>query len=158
MVTEYFLDTAGASIVHVPYKGTAPALSDTISGSTQLVFGTVGSTLPFVNSGQLRALAVTTPARLKALPNVPTVAESGYANWTVTNWHGLIAPKGLPRDIQMKLNKVVNDSLRDPEIARTLAKDGLTAAGGTPEEFQALLTSEVARWGALAKKRNIKVD
>jgi tripartite-type tricarboxylate transporter receptor subunit TctC len=158
IVTEYFLDTAGTDVVHVPYKGTSPALTDTISGATQLVFGTVGSTLPFIKSGQLRALAVTTPARLPALPDAPTVAESGYATWSVTNWHGLIAPKGVPRDIQLKLNKAVMDSLHDPDVEQTLAKDGLTPAGGTPEDFQKLLTSEIARWGALAKKRNIKVD
>ena len=158
MVTEYFLDTAGIDIVHVPYKGTSPALTDTIAGQTQLVFGTVASTLPFVKSGQLKALAVTTPKRLPALPEVPTVVESGYPGYQVTNWHGLVGPKGLPRDVQMKLNKAVNESLHGQGMAEGMAQDGLSAAGGTPEEFQTLLASEVSRWGALAKKRNIKVD
>jgi tripartite-type tricarboxylate transporter receptor subunit TctC len=158
MVSEYFLDMAGIDIMHVPYKGTSPALTDTIAGQTQLVFGTVASTLPFVKSGQLRALAVTTPKRLPVLPDVPTVSESGYPAYQVTNWHGLVAPKGLPKDIQMKLNKAVNESLHAQGMDTGMAQDGLTAAGGTPEEFQALLASEIARWGALAKKRNIRAD
>lgn len=158
MVSEYFLDTASAEIVHVPYRGTGPALTDTIAGQTQVVFGTVASTLPFVKGGQLRALAVTTPKRLGALPDVPTAIESGYPKYEVTNWHGLVAPKGLPKDIQAKLNKAVNESLHGPGMEQGMAQDGLTAAGGTPEEFHKLLGSEIDRWGALAKKRNIKAD
>jgi len=158
MVTEYFLDTAGIDIQHIPYKGTSPALTDTVSGQTQLIFGTVGSTLPFVKAGKLRAIAVTTPNRLPALPDVPTVAEAGFPSYQVTNWHGIIGPKGLPRDIQLKLNKAIQDAMLDPKMEETLAQDGLVAAKGTPEEFGALMSSEVARWGAVAKKRNIKVD
>jgi tripartite-type tricarboxylate transporter receptor subunit TctC len=158
MVTEYFLDVTGVQIQHVPYKGTSPALTDTVSGQTQVIFGTVGSTLPFVKAGKLRALAVTTPARLPALPDVPTVAESGYPSYQVTNWHGIIAPKGLPRDIQLKLNKGIQDAMLDPKMVSTLADDGLVPAKGTPEEFGALMASEVTRWGAVAKKRNVKVD
>ncbi len=158
MVTEYFLDTTGIDVVHAAYKGTSPALTDTIAGHVQLVFGTVASTLPFIKSGQLKALAVTTPRRLAALPDVPTVMEAGYPSYQVTNWHGLIAPKGLPRDIQLKLNKAVNDALKASGMEAGMAQDGLTAAGGMPEEFGALLGSEVARWGALAKKRNIRAD
>ena len=158
LVTEYFLDMAGVDIVHAAYKGTSPALTDTISGNTQLVFGTVASTLPFVKSGQLKALAVSTPKRLAALPDVPTVVESGYPSYSVTNWHGLVAPKGLPRDIQMKLNKAINESLTASGMESGLALDGLSAAAGTPEEFGILLASEVTRWGALVKKRSIRAE
>ena len=158
LVTEYFLDMAGVDIVHAAYKGTSPALTDTISGNTRLVFGTVASTLPFVKSGQLKALAVSTPKRLAALPDVPTVIESGYASYSVTNWHGLVAPKGLPRDIQMKLNKAINESLTASGMESGMASDGLSPAGGTPEEFGALLATEVTRWGALVKKRNIRAE
>ncbi len=158
LVTEYFLDIAGVDIVHAAYKGTSPALTDTISGNTQLVFGTVASTLPFVKSGQLKALAVSTPKRLAALPDVPTVIESGYPSYSVTNWHGLVAPKGLSRDIQMKLNKAINESLTASGMESGMASDGLSAAGGTPEEFGTLLAAEVTRWGALVKKRNIRAE
>lgn len=158
MVTEYFLDVAGIDMVHVPYRGTSPALTDTIANQTQIVFGTVASTLPFIKSGQLKALAVTTPKRLAALPSVPTVVEAGFPSYQVTNWHGLIAPKGLPKDLQMKLNKAVNESLYDQKMETGMAQDGLSAAGGTPEEFQALLASEITRWGTLAKKRNIQAN
>ena len=158
LVTEYFLDIAGVDIVHAAYKGTSPALTDTISGNTQLVFGTVASTLPFVKSGQLKALAVSTPKRLAALPDVPTVIESGYPSYSVTNWHGLVAPKGLPRDIQLKLNKAINESLTASGMESGMASDGLSPAAGTPEEFGTLLATEVTRWGALVKKRNIRAE
>jgi tripartite-type tricarboxylate transporter receptor subunit TctC len=158
MVSEYFLDTAKVDVLHVPYRGTSPALTDTIAGQTNLVFGTVASTLPFVKSGQLKALAVTTPQRLAALPNVPTAVEAGFPAYQVTNWHGLVGPKGIPADIVKKLNRAINESLKASGMDTHLASDGLTAAGGTPEEFQALLESEVARWGKLAKARGIKAD
>lgn len=158
MATEYFLDIAKIDVLHVPYRGTSPALTDTIAGQTQLVFGTVASTLPFVKSGQLKALAVSTPQRLAALPNVPTVIEAGYPAYQVTNWHGLVGPKGMPQDVVAKLNKVINESFKAPGMEAHLAGDGLIAAGGTPQEFQALLEAEVARWGKLAKARGIKAD
>jgi tripartite-type tricarboxylate transporter receptor subunit TctC len=158
IATEYFLDVTGTDILHVPYKGTSPALTATIADQTQVVFGTVASTLPFAKSGQVRALAVTTPKRLAALPDVPTVAEAGFPAYVVTNWHGIIGPKGIPRDVVAKLNKAVNDSLQGPGMETGLSSDGLTPAGGTPEEFGKLLAEETARWGALVKKRNIKVE
>lgn len=157
MVTEYFLDSIGIDVLHIPYKGTSPALTDTIGGQTQLVFGTVASTLPFVKSGQLRALAVTTPQRLPALADVPTATEAGYS-FQVTNWHGLIGPKGLPADLVKKLNLAVNEALRAPGMDTHMASDGLTAAGGTPEEFGTLMKSEIERWGALVKTKAVKLD
>lgn len=158
LVTEYFLDVAGIEIVHAAYKGTSPALTDTIAGNVQLVFGTVASTLPFVKSGQLRALAVSTPKRLGALPDVPTAAEAGYPSFQVTNWHGLVGPKGIPPEIAAKINKAVNDALHGSGMESGMASDGLTASGGSAREFGELLASEVARWGAIAKKRNIRAE
>jgi tripartite-type tricarboxylate transporter receptor subunit TctC len=157
MATEYFNEIAGINLLHVPYKGTAPALTDTVAGHTNIVFGTVASTLPLVKSNQLKALAVTTPARLAALPDVPTVKEAGYPSYEVTNWHGIIAPKGVPVAIQQKLNKAINQVLQDPEMEKTLTSDGLTAAALTPEEFGVLLKSEIARWGAVAKTRGLSI-
>lgn len=157
MATEYFNETAGVNLLHIPYKGTSPALTDTVAGHTDIIFGTVASTLPLVSNGQLKALAVTTPKRLSALPDVPTVMESGYPSYEVTNWHGIIAPKGVPVAIQQKLNKAINQVLQDKEMEKTLTSDGLTAAALTPEQFGELLRSEIARWGALAKSRGLSI-
>jgi len=157
MATEYFNETAVINLLHIPYKGTSPALTDTVAGHTDIIFGTVASTLPLVGTGQLKALAVTTPKRLAALPNVPTVMESGYSTYEVTNWHGIIAPKGVPVAIQDKLNKAINQVLQDPEMEKTLTSDGLTAAAISPEAFGVLLRSEIARWGALAKSRGLSI-
>ena len=158
MVSEYFMETAGADVVHIPYKGTSPALTDTISGQTQIVFGTPASTLPFVKGGQLRALAVTSDKRLSALPDVPTMIESGYPGFAVYNWHGIIGPKGIPPDIVAKLNKAINDTIGAPGMDTSLASDGLTAAPGSPEAFGTLIESEARRWGALVKTKGIKLD
>jgi tripartite-type tricarboxylate transporter receptor subunit TctC len=111
-----------------------------------------------VRSGQLKALAVTAPQRLKALPGVPTVAEAGYPTFQVANWHGLVGPKGLADEVVSTLNKAVNESLRTPDMEAHLASDGLTAASSTPAAFKALLEAEVARWAKVAKSRRIKPD
>ena len=158
LVEEYFMDTAGVDILHIPYKGTSPALTDTISGQTQVVFSTPASIIPFVKSGQLRALAVTAPTRLGALPNVPTVMESGYPGFAVINWHGIIGPKGMPADIVAKLNRAIEESLHAPGMDTHMAADGLIAASGSAEDFGALIKSEVERWAKLAKSKGIKLD
>ncbi len=155
VATEYFLTTADIDVLHVPYKGTSPALTDTISGQVQVIFGTVASTVPHVKSGKLKGLAVTTATRLAALPDVPTVMESGYPAFDVSVWHGLIGPKGIPADIVNKLNKAVLASLSDPAMTEQLASDGLTASTDTPEQFGILIAADVKRWGTLVKSRNI---
>jgi len=158
LATEYFLDRAKVKITHVPYKGTGPALNDTVAGTVQLVFGSVATTLQYVRSGRLRALAVTTPRRIAAAPDVPTVAESGYPGYEVTNWHGLVGPKGMPREIVDRLNKEANEALKSADVEKILASDGLTAAGGTPGQFEALLASEVARWGKVVRQAGVKIE
>jgi tripartite-type tricarboxylate transporter receptor subunit TctC len=158
VATEYLLYTAGINIVHVPYKGSGPALNDTVGGQVQMIFGSVATALQYVKSGRLRPLAVTTPKRIAAAPDVPTVAESGYPGWEVTNWHGLVGPKGLSKDIVQRLNKEINVSVHSEELKKVLASDGLEPAGGTPEELAALLKAEVARWAQVVKRANIKID
>jgi tripartite-type tricarboxylate transporter receptor subunit TctC len=158
VATEYLLYTAGINIVHVPYKGSGPALNDTVGGQVQMIFGSVATALQYVKSGRLRPLAVTTPKRIAAAPDVPTVAESGYPGWEVTNWHGLVGPKGLSKDIVQRLNKEINGAVHSEELKKVLASDGLEPAGGTPEELAALLKAEVARWAQVVKRANIKID
>jgi tripartite-type tricarboxylate transporter receptor subunit TctC len=158
VATEYFLYTAGINILHVPYKGTGPALNDTVGGQVQMIFGSVATALQYVKSGRLRGLAVTTPKRIVAAPDLPTVAETGYPGWEVTNWHGLVGPKGLSKDIVQRLNKEVNVAVHSAEMVKVLSSDGLEPAGGTPEELAALLKAEVARWAQVVKRANIKVE
>ena len=153
--TEYFLSVADLDVLHVPYKGTSPALTDTVGGQVHMIFGTVASTLPHVSSGKLTALAVTTPTRLAALPNVPTVAESGYPGFDVLVWHGLIGPKGIPAPIVNKINQAIRESLSDEQTTAQFASDGLTARPDTPEQFASLIAEEIKRWGKLIKERNI---
>ncbi len=155
IATEYFLSVAGIEALHIPYKGTSPALTDTISGTVQFMFGTVASTVPHVKSGKLVGLAVTTQERLGALPDLPTVIESGYPGFDVAVWHGLIGPKGIPKDIVAKLNNAVLEALSDPATAEQLATDGLTPAKDSPEAFSQLIELEVKRWGELVKARGI---
>jgi len=158
VATEYLLYTAKIKITHVPYKGTGPALNDTIGGSVQMILGSVATALQHVKSGRLRALAVTTPKRISAAPDVPTVGESGYPSYEVTNWHGLVGPKGLPKDIVVRLNREVNEALKSGDVAKVLAGDGLEPAGGSAEEFAAIIKNEVARWGQVVKQAGVKVD
>ena len=158
VATEYFLYTAGIKITHVPYKGTGPALNDTIAGTTQLIFGSVATTLQYVKSGRLRALAVTTPKRIAAAPEVPTVAEAGYPTYEVTNWHGLVGPRGLPKDIVARLNKEANEALKSKEVEKILASDGLEPAGGSPEELGAIIRNEIGRWSQVVKRAGVRAE
>jgi tripartite-type tricarboxylate transporter receptor subunit TctC len=158
LATELFLDMAGISIVHVPYKGTGPAQTDTIAGNTQLLFGSVATTLPFVKSGRLRGLAVTTPQRIAAAPDLPTVAEAGVPGYDVILWHGLIAPKGVPPAIVARLNAAANEVLRSKDMQDRLAGDGLAAAGGSPEQFGAVIKSDIVRWAKVVQHAHVKVE
>jgi len=158
LASELFLDMAKIKIVHIPYKGTGPALNDTIAGSTQLIFGSVSTTLQFIKSGRLRGLAVTTPRRISALPDVPTVAEAGVPGYEVVLWHGLVAPKGVPRPIVDRLNREANEVLKAKDMGDLLATDGVAPAGGTPGQFRAVIKADIERWSGVVKQANIKVD
>jgi len=156
--TELFNLKAGIKMIHVPYRGTGPALTDTLAGQTQVFFSSAATALPHVQSGTLKALAVTTAKRLPALPNVPTVAEAGLPGYEVALWHGLIAPKGLPRTIVDKINKAANESLTLKDTAEKLATDGVAPAGGTPEQFMATIRKEIDLWKKLAADGVIKAE
>jgi tripartite-type tricarboxylate transporter receptor subunit TctC len=158
VASEYFLDSAKIKVLHVPYKGTGPAVADTIGGQVQLVFGAVPVTLPHVKAGRLRALAVTTDKRIAAAPDLPTVAESGYPGYEVTNWHGLLGPKGLPREIVERLNREIGQVVLGEDMKKSLAADGLEPAGGSPERFGEILRNEMARWGKVVQQARIRID
>ena len=158
LASELFLDMAKIKAVHVPYKGTGPALNDTIAGNTQLIFGSVATSLQFIKSGRLRGLAVTTPQRIPAAPELPTVSEAGVSGYSVVLWHGLVGPKGLPGAVVERVNQAANDALKSKDVADLLATDGVAPAGGTPEQFRALIKADIERWGGVVKRANIKAD
>ena len=158
LATELFADMAGIKMIHIPYKGTGPALTDTMAGQVQMLFGSVGATLPQMSSGRLRAIAVTTLKRIPAAPNVPTIDESGVKGYNVILWHGLIAPKGLPRPILDRVNGDLNKALHAKDMQERLAGDGVSAAGGTPEQFAALIKKDIEVWRAVVKKAGVKAE
>ncbi len=158
LASAMFVDMAKIKIVHIPYKGTGPALNDTMAGNTQLLFGSPASTIPHVKSGRLRALAVTTTKRIGAAPDVPTVAEAGVPGYEVVLWHGLVGPKGLPKAIVDRINSEANQILKVPEMDKLLATDGVAPAGGTPEQFTATIKSDIERWRKVVQQAGVKLD
>jgi len=158
MATEYFDNMARIKMSHIPYKGTGPALTDTISGQTSVLFSSTATALPHVKSGRLKAIAVTTPKRIPALPDVPTVAESGLPGYEVVLWHGLIGPKGLPKAVVDSINGEVNKTLQQKETAAQLENDGVAPAGGTPEQFAAQIKKEIGVWRKVAADAGVKQE
>ncbi|MDP1537665.1 MAG: tripartite tricarboxylate transporter substrate binding protein [Burkholderiales bacterium] len=158
MAGELFKYATGTDMLHVPYKGTGPAMADLVSGRVQLIFSTMPPALPQIKSGKLRALGVTTLKRAAAAPEVPTIAESGVKGFNVSNWQGVLAPAKTPATIVRKLNKDILAALRLPGMSEALAAQGLEPAGGTPEEFAALIKSEIAKYTQVVKAARITVD
>ena len=158
MATEHFSSMAGVRMNHIPYKGTGPAITDTVAGQTTLLFGSIATTLPQVKNGRLRAVAVTTMQRLAAQPEIPTVHESGLPNYDVTNWHGLMAPRGTPRPIVDKINADVTRIISQKDMEEKLMSDGVSPSGGSPELFSQILAKEIALWKKVAAQAKVKVD
>ena len=158
LATEYFKLQTGASLLHIPYKGTAPAVTDLVGGQIQVLFSGAPAVLPFVKSGQLRALAVSSPQRLDALPDLPTVAESGYKDFEADQWYGVVAPAGTPREIVAKLNLQINQALASNELKNRLVSEGAIPAPATPEVFGQLIVREIARWKPVIQSGRVKAD
>jgi tripartite-type tricarboxylate transporter receptor subunit TctC len=137
---------------HVPYKGAGPALIDVIGGQVDVMLPTIIAGAPFAKSGRLRAIAVTSLKRAPLLPEVPTVAEQGFAGFEVNGWFGMVAPTGTPKEALALLNSEITKILRLPEVAERLAGDGAVAVGNTPEEFGAYIKSEMAKWEAVIRQ------
>lgn len=157
--SEAFKSQAGVFITHIPYRGTALAIPDLVSGKVHLLFDSIVSGLPHVKDGKLRALAVTGKARSPLVPELPTVAESGLPGYESTTWFGIYGPKGLPTDITTRLNAEFNAALRTPDVAERLARLGAEpAAANTPAQFAALVAADSARWAQLIRERRITAE
>ena len=155
---ELFKVLAGVNIVHVPYKGAGPAMVDLLGGQVDLMFSNLASAVPDVQSGKIRALAVTGPKRSAALPQLPTVAEAGVPGYEVTSWFGVLAPRGTPAAIVTKLNRDFVKAVHLPEVKDRLAGQGAESVGSTPDAFSAHLKAEAARWGKTIKAAGIKPE
>ena len=144
---ELLKSMAGIDLLHVPYKGTAPAAADVVSGQIAAMFATALTARPMIDAGRVRALAVSGPQRVQALPNVPPVAEAGVPGYSAIQWYGLLAPAGTPQPVIVRLNAEAARSLKGEEMRERLAADGAEPHGSTPEAFAALIKSELEKWG-----------
>lgn len=158
LATEYFKLQTGTSLLHIPYRGTAPAVNDLIGGQIHVLFTGAPAVLSQIKNGQLRALAVSSPQRLPALPDLPTVAETGYKNFEADQWYGVVAPAGTPREIVARLNAQINLSLNSAELKTRLNNEGAVATPTTPEAFGKHIVSEIARWKPVIQSGRVKAD
>jgi tripartite-type tricarboxylate transporter receptor subunit TctC len=154
---EMFKSMTGTDLLHVPYKGAAPALVDLIGGQVHVMFDNLPSSIAHIKSGELRALGVTTSSRSDALPGVPTVAET-VPGYEASAWFGMGVPKGTPPEIVARLNKEINDALADPKMRARLAELGGSPIAGTPAEFWALHTAETEKWAKVVKSSGARVE
>ena len=151
LIGEMFKARAGIDIVHVPYKGGSPSINDVVAGNVQMTFEGTSVLLPLIQAGRLRALAVTTPKRIPQLPDVPTMVESGFANFVSTSWTGLLAPVHTPQPIIEKLNAAINDGLKTPELKTALERLSNAPLGGTPADFTVVIKADLAKWSPIVK-------
>jgi tripartite-type tricarboxylate transporter receptor subunit TctC len=158
LTMELFNLTAGTHLLHVPYKGIGPALTDVLGGHISLMVSSPLSSQPHVQSGRLRGLAVTGRERLAALPNVPTMIESGVPNFVSTSWFGVLAPAGTPPAIVARLNKEFVALLQRPDVREQISRTGADPVGDSPEEFAAFIKTEIGKWGKVVKAARIKPD
>jgi tripartite-type tricarboxylate transporter receptor subunit TctC len=157
LVTELFSSKAGLKMTHVPYRGTALAVTDLLAGQVTMVFADPVSALPHMQSGALRALAVSSKERSSVAPDVPTIAESGYPGFDAIAWHGILAPANTPRPIVAKLHDQIVAALRDPATKALLEAQAMQTVGDTPEEFSAFIKQDIAVWKAVATQANVSV-
>ncbi len=155
---ELFNTAIGAKLQHVPYKGAGPALNDVVGGHVKVMFDILGSSVQFIKTGKLRAIAVTTATRSPALPDVPTLAEAGVPGYDVTGWHGIVVPAGTPKPVIARLNQALNEIFADPAFKQKWEELGTPVVGGTPEAFGALMRSESIKLGKVVKDAGVTVD
>lgn len=150
-----FAERAGIDLVHVPYRGTAPSVTDLLAGNVQLTMTGAPAVLEHVRGGRLRALGVSTLVRLPGASDIPTLAEAGLAGFEVSQWYGVVAPAQTPAPVIAKLNATIRHAMTDPKIAVALDRDGAASWVGSPEEFRSHIQAEIARWGELIRRANI---
>ena len=150
--------STGTNLLHVAYKGGGPALADLLGGQISMVFATPLESVPHIKPGRLRALAVTSPQRSPAMPELPSIAETGVSGYEVTNWYGVLAPVAVRKPIVDRLNRSIVDALRTPELSERFQKDGVEPIGSTPAEFQKHIAAEITKWERVVAAAGIKAD
>jgi tripartite-type tricarboxylate transporter receptor subunit TctC len=158
LAAESFQKLAGIKLTHVPYKGASQGVTDVISGAVQLYVSSVPTLIPHIRSGKMRAIAVTSLKRVDDLPQVPTIAESGYKGFEAVTWFGILGPAKLPKDMVTKLNADINKALKDPELKKKMDAQGADILGGTPDQFAKLIRDDIARWGTIVKESGARID
>lgn len=155
---ELFKTMTGVQMTHVPYKGSAPAVTDLLGGQVQLMFDNMPSALPHAKGGKLKPLAVTSAKRFPGTPDIPTIAEAGVPGYEASSWFGVLAPAGTPKEIVNKLSTEIAKALKTPEMTKRLEEQGAQAVGSTPEEFAAHIKAETAKWAKVVKESGATVD
>ena len=155
---EFLKMRAGIFMTHIPYRGTVPSVTDVMAGHVDATFTGSPAVLSHIQGGRLRALAVSSSTRLPSLPNVPTVAESGFAGFEADQWYGLVAPAGTPAEVIRRLNELANTGLKHPDVVKQMAGEGAVPIGGTPQAFGNLIKTEIPRWREVVQVSGMKVD
>ena len=158
MSAELFKMMTGVNILHVPYKGSAPALIGLLSGEVSVMFDNLTPSMGYIRSGRLRPIAITTATRYPGLPDLPTVAESGVPGYEASSWFGVVVPVGTPREIVMRLNTELNRALNLPDMRERFAEQGAIPAPGTPEDFGAWIRAEITKWAKVVKATGAKLE
>jgi len=153
-----FKQMLGLDIIHVPYRGSGPALTDLLGGQVQMMFDNIPSAISHIRSGKLRALATTGPVRSVTLPELPTMIEAGVPGYESTAWFGLAMPAGTPKEIIVRMNAEGQKAAKAPDFVKRMSDLGYEIVGGTPEQMASMIQDEIKRWGPIVKASGAKVD
>ena len=158
LAVEYFKLLAKVDIVHIPYKGTGPALADLVGGQVSLTITGMPPLVPHLNSGRLRGLAVTTIERVPELPSLPTIAESGYPEYEINSWQGMFAPRGTPGALIVRLNRDIASALKSADVRERFSVLGAQPVGNSPEQFEKHVKAEIAKWARVVRDTHMSLD